>query len=56
MKDHQAATDERSPSREGPVTYTSRELFRDQRQIQIAHDGQTYLLRITRQGKLLLTK
>ena len=34
----------------------SRDLFGSQRRIQIVHDGQVYVLQVTRQGKLILTK
>ena len=34
----------------------SRELFRDTREITIAHGGETYRLRLTAQNKLILTK
>lgn len=38
------------------TTYQSDELFGSKTQITIAHHGQNYSLRITSQGKLLLTK
>lgn len=34
----------------------SRELFRDSNTVQIEHEGQRYLLRLTRGNKLILTK
>ncbi|MDJ0739928.1 MAG: hemin uptake protein HemP [Gammaproteobacteria bacterium] len=34
----------------------SRDLFGPDRRVRIVHGGETYLLQITRQGKLLLTK
>jgi hemin uptake protein HemP len=34
----------------------SRSLFGDQREVRIEHDGELYLLRLTRLGKLILTK
>jgi hemin uptake protein HemP len=34
----------------------SRELFRNSNTVQIEHDGQHYLLRLTRGNKLILTK
>lgn len=37
-------------------TLESAELFRGSSLLRIAHRGETYLLRVTRQGKLLLTK
>ncbi len=36
--------------------FTSGELFGSHQQVRIVHDGATYLLRITRSGKLILTK
>ena len=36
--------------------YDSRELFGNRQEICIEHAGQAYRLRITRQGKLILTK
>ncbi|MGC9161944.1 MAG: hemin uptake protein HemP [Thiomonas sp.] len=38
------------------LTLYSRELFRQGAIVQIRHRGQTYLLRLTRQDKLILTK
>lgn len=38
------------------LTLHSRELFRQGAVVQIRHRGQTYLLRLTRQDKLILTK
>lgn len=37
-------------------TYSSESLFGGEREIAIAHGQQRYLLRITRQGKLILNK
>lgn len=34
----------------------SRELFRDSNTVHIEHEGQRYLLRLTRGNKLILTK
>lgn len=34
----------------------SRELFAQRRQVLIRHGSDTYVLRLTRQGKLILTK
>jgi hemin uptake protein HemP len=33
----------------------ARELFAGARQVEIRHDGRTYLLRLTANGKLILT-
>ncbi len=35
---------------------SSVDLLRGQQQLAIAHDGEVYLLRVTKQGKLILTK
>jgi len=37
-------------------TYDARDLIRDGKQVSIVLDGQVYFLRITRAGKLILTK
>lgn len=39
-----------------PATYDARDLIRNGIQAHIVLDGQTYTLRITRTGKLILTK
>lgn len=36
--------------------FSSSELLAGQREIEIEHDGQRYRLRLTAQGKLILTK
>ena len=38
------------------VTYDARDLIKDDTQVCITLDDQTYFLRITRAGKLILTK
>lgn len=38
------------------VCLTSTQLLNGQREVMIEHDGQTYRLRHTRNGKLILTK
>ena len=38
------------------VTYDARDLIKDDSQVCITLDDQTYFLRITRAGKLILTK
>ena len=47
---------ERAASRPGPVVLEAESLFRGSREIVIAHAGQRYRLRITQNGKLILTK
>lgn len=39
-----------------PETLDSRQLFRGGNTVQIAHAGQCYQLRLTRENKLILTK
>ena len=39
-----------------PRVVPSRELLGEQGRLQIEHQGERYLLRVTRQGKLILTK
>lgn len=39
-----------------PLVLDSRQLFAERRQVQIRHGPDTYVLRLTRQGKLILTK
>jgi hemin uptake protein HemP len=43
-------------SASAPNTVTSRELFGGRRELRIVHRGEQYTLRITRLGKLILTK
>ncbi len=38
------------------VLLTSRELLGNQREVRIEHEGSQYVLRATRNGKLILTK
>ena len=45
----------------GPATggrghISTRDLFREKREIMIDHEGETYRLRLTKNGKLILTK
>ncbi len=37
-------------------TFESTELFRGGKEIMIRHDGAVYIMKITRQGKLILNK
>ena len=39
-----------------PRLYTSPELFGDQSEIRICHEGEIYRIRITRNGKLIMNK
>lgn len=56
----QEKPDRNGPSRRAgspPVrVVSSRELFDGGQRVDIQHEGQTYRLQITRQGKLILTK
>ena len=45
-----------APSSSHAPLLLSRELFRDSNTVQIEHEGQRYLLRLTRGNKLILTK
>jgi hemin uptake protein HemP len=56
-----ATTRSATPPRPGaptpqPRVIDSRSLFGDQREVRIEHNGELYLLRLTRLGKLILTK
>jgi len=48
--------DERANGANGRQTVSSTDLFRGGREIVIRHAGEEYRLRITRTGKLILTK
>jgi hemin uptake protein HemP len=39
-----------------PPLISTEQLFQDQNTLRIAHEGNLYLLRITRENKLILTK
>lgn len=39
-----------------PPLINTQQLFQDQNTLRIAHEGSFYLLRITRENKLILTK
>jgi hemin uptake protein HemP len=39
-----------------PPLISTEQLFQDQNTLRIAHEGNFYLLRITRENKLILTK
>lgn len=47
---------ERGSSADGPRTLNSQEIFQGASEVLIDHSGETYRLRITRTGKLILTK
>ena len=54
-QDHVALAQQAQPS-PALTVLSSDQLFGGERTIAIAHEGMIYTLRITRQGKLLLTK
>lgn len=49
---HSARPDRPAP--ESPID--SRELFRGTRELRIRHEGEIYVLRVTRNGRLILNK
>ena len=51
-----AETQDGPPCEQETRTISSAELFADSQEVQILHAGETYRLRKTRAGKLLLTK
>lgn len=51
-----ASDNARPPANAEVVTVSSQALFRGARTLCIEHAGQRYLLRITRENKLILTK
>jgi hemin uptake protein HemP len=51
-----AASSERPGEVAGPQTVSSADLFRGGRELLIRHGSEEYRLRITRAGKLILTK
>lgn len=53
--DDSAPASPAAPADLGPLL-SSGELFAGGKQLRIAHQGQTYTLRITRENKLILTK
>ncbi|MSU88517.1 hemin uptake protein HemP [Rhodobacteraceae bacterium 2CG4] len=54
--DARHADPDRAPRRPQMPVYDARKLTRDGVQAQLKLDGQLYFLRITRAGKLILTK
>ena len=44
------------PTEAGTPEYSSESLFQGRREVLISHEGQTYRLRVTRGGKLILNK
>jgi hemin uptake protein HemP len=43
------------PDPRSPLRVTSRELMQDRTELVIVHDGREYRLRVTQNGKLILT-
>ncbi|HEY1372778.1 MAG TPA: hemin uptake protein HemP [Candidatus Binatia bacterium] len=56
MKNDNAKTNGETPLPSDKIRVESSSLFRGGREIVIVHDEQEYSLRITRNGKLILTK
>ena len=50
------ATRPASFPREGPATLDTAALFGGRNEVRLLHRGQEYRLRVTKQGKLILTK
>lgn len=50
------ATAATAPPGTAPLRWRSEDLLQQQAQVEIAHGGQVYRLRVTAQGKLILTK
>lgn len=55
-KTQPAKTDPAPVETPPPSRFTSAELLRGQNTVEIDHGGQRYLLRVTRENKLILTK
>ena len=53
---HTASTPTQSGDSPAPPQITSQELFRGRQEIEICHEGESYRLRITKNGKLILHK
>ena len=53
---HPADDSTRQGESSTPLQITSQELLGDRREIEIRHDGESYRLRITKNGKLILHK
>lgn len=47
---------EQAKTSASPIQINSRTLFGNAQQLSILHEGETYTLRITSRGKLILTK
>ena len=52
----QASPISSTSSNDDPRQLSSQELFKGARELTILHNDQTYLLRLTKQNKLILTK
>ncbi|MEE4361742.1 MAG: hemin uptake protein HemP [Pseudomonadales bacterium] len=50
------APDSTAVTRRSPPILTSREIFQGGPEVLIEHEGECYRLRLTRHGKLILTK
>jgi hemin uptake protein HemP len=54
--DKQEAESSTRQQKNAPKVVSTQELFAGEREICIEHDGERYVLRITRRGKLILQK
>ena len=52
----QPASPSARETKDSPKVVSARELFAGEREICIEHEGERYVLRITRRGKLILQK
>ncbi len=53
---HSESTSEDRTLDEAPKVVSSEELFAGRQEVEIQHEGESYRLRITRNGKLILHK
>jgi hemin uptake protein HemP len=52
----QAPVASKTPTPQAPVVLDSNQLLAGRKQVSISHGGELYSLRLTRNGKLILTK
>jgi len=56
MHMQQSSANKPDKQQASPIAYHSEQLFRGRRHVTIEHEGEVYQLRVTRNGKLILTK
>lgn len=56
MSEPQERQQQSGTAEQGPRCIAAQDLFRGEREVQIEHRGETYRLRITKSGKLILHK